>query len=120
MRSLDIYFHGIKAGQLTENIPGKLYSFKYLGSYLQQPCGAISVTLPLTDKVYESDKLFPFFANMLPEGANKRIVCIAALIFQMNSLSLFLHHSVILFVFSAFYQNIERKFYSMPVLFYRW
>ena len=75
MRSLDIYFHGIKAGQLTENIPGKLYSFKYLGSYLQQPCGAISVTLPLTDKVYESDKLFPFFANMLPEGANKRIVC---------------------------------------------
>lgn len=75
MRSLDIYFHGIKAGQLTENIPGKLYSFKYFGSYLQQPCGAISVTLPLTDKVYESDKLFPFFANMLPEGVNKRIVC---------------------------------------------
>ena len=34
-----------------------------------------------------------------------------------DSLLSFLHrYTVLLFVFSAFYQNIERKFYSMPVL----
>lgn len=75
MRSLDIYFHGIKAGRLTENIPGKSYSFKYYESYLQQSFGAISVTLPLSANTYESDRLFPFFSNMLPEGANRRIIC---------------------------------------------
>lgn len=71
MRSLDIYFNGIKAGRLTENVPGKSYSFKYYESYLQQSSDAISVTLPLSAETYDSDRLFPFFSNMLPEGGKQ-------------------------------------------------
>ena len=35
----------------------------------------ISLTLPKTEKIYESEFLFPFFYNMLPEGSNKQVVC---------------------------------------------
>ena len=31
--------------------------------------------MPLTPAPYKSDFLFPFFTNMLPEGANRKIVC---------------------------------------------
>lgn len=36
---------------------------------------AISLTLPKTQQQYESEYLFPFFYNMLPEGSNKQTVC---------------------------------------------
>lgn len=89
MRSLDIYFHGIKAGRLTECIQGKSYSFKYYESYLHRPgCSAISVTLPLSDNTYDSAILFPFFSNMLPEGANRRIICRANKIDERDSFGL--------------------------------
>jgi serine/threonine-protein kinase HipA len=35
----------------------------------------ISLTLPKSNTKYESDYLFPFFYNMLPEGTNKQVVC---------------------------------------------
>ena len=36
---------------------------------------AVSVTLPLQLEPFESDRLFPFFEGLLPEGWYKAIVC---------------------------------------------
>lgn len=36
---------------------------------------SISVTLPRRKERYESAELFPFFSNMLPEGANRSVIC---------------------------------------------
>ncbi len=75
MRQLDIQWNSVKAGTLTELTPGRGYRFEYAPSYLAGNLPKISVTLPKTDTIYESDILFPFFANMLPEGALRRVVC---------------------------------------------
>ena len=75
MRQLEILWNGVTAGTLTEQVPGKGYRFDYAPSYLNGECPQISVTMPKTDRSYESDSLFPFFANMLPEGALRRVIC---------------------------------------------
>jgi len=57
----------IKAGFLEKTEKG--YRFCYLKEYLSsQDAQPISLTLPLTDKPYESEKLFPFFLGLIPEG----------------------------------------------------
>ncbi|MBR5730172.1 MAG: HipA N-terminal domain-containing protein, partial [Prevotella sp.] len=35
----------------------------------------VSVNLPKSQKVYHSERIFPVFTNMLPEGANRRALC---------------------------------------------
>lgn len=75
MRKLDIMCNGRKAGILTEQFPGKGYTFSYVPEYLSGDSPHISVTLPKKDTPYTSDILFPFFANLLPEGALRRVVC---------------------------------------------
>ena len=35
----------------------------------------VSLTMPFREEPYQSDYLFPVFTNMLPEGANRKIVC---------------------------------------------
>jgi len=64
-----------RAGILTEHTPGKGYSFSYTAQYLASDAPAISVTLPKQPDTYESEYLFPFFTNMLPEGANRKAIC---------------------------------------------
>ncbi len=62
-----IFLHDSKAG-LLERHPGG-YRFRYDPDYLQQPDALpVSLTLPLSDKAYESKELFPFFTGLLPEG----------------------------------------------------
>lgn len=75
MRQLEILWNGVNAGTLTEQFPGKGYRFEYSPSYLIGSNPNISVTLPKKETSFESDSLFPFFANMLPEGALRRVVC---------------------------------------------
>lgn len=75
MRQLQILWNGVPAGILTEKVPGKGYRFDYAPSYLSGTWPQISVTLPKSGRPYQSDSLFPFFANMLPEGALRRVVC---------------------------------------------
>ena len=75
MRQLDVYVNDSKAGVLTEEYPGKGYTFCYEDAYLASEHPAISVTLPKQRKIYESDHLFPLFTNMLPEGANRKVLC---------------------------------------------
>ena len=76
MRILEVYNHGIKAGVLTEETVGKGYRFAYDKNYIVNGSfGAISKTLPVAETDYYSENLFPFFANLLPEGMNRSIVC---------------------------------------------
>ena len=60
---------------LTEQRPGESYSFRYDEAYLTSGCPSISVTLSKKQKSYESPTLFSFFMNMLPEGANRKVIC---------------------------------------------
>lgn len=75
MRQLEVYFNDAKAGILTEHNPGAVYSFRYFEEYLDSDMPAVSTTLPKRSEVYNSEHLFPFFSNMLPEGTNRRVIC---------------------------------------------
>jgi HipA-like protein len=75
MRKGKVYCNHILAGEIRELGNGG-YQFEYDGLYFndsQMP--AISVTLPKNKTVHESDILFPFFFNMLSEGANRQLQC---------------------------------------------
>ena len=75
MRQLGIYNNDILAGVLTEQVPGKGYAFAYDPAYLASGRTPVSVALPLQSAPYESENLFPFFVNLLPEGANRTVIC---------------------------------------------
>lgn len=73
MRSVVVYRNGVQAGILQE-VSRQQYIFKYSDAYFldaRQP--AISLTLPKSQQAYESEHLFPFFFNMLSEGANRSL-----------------------------------------------
>lgn len=75
MRQALVYSNGILAGKLTETDEGK-YIFRYDTAYLNESrLRAISLAFPKTKEEYVSDHLFPFFYNMLSEGANKALQC---------------------------------------------
>ena len=62
-----VLIRGIPAGVLSETDAG--YSFVYDVGYLaSQNPSPVSLTLPLTDKEYESKTLFSFFDGLIPEG----------------------------------------------------
>lgn len=68
-----MYYNGVFAGVISE-IPGKGYMFVYDEAYFLNPASpAISLTLPKKQREYESQVLFPFFANMLSEGSNRAV-----------------------------------------------
>lgn len=67
MKRANIYFKGRLAGILCETDSG--YMFRYNKEYLEQENPqAVSKTLPLSDKEYYSNILFPFFDGLIPEG----------------------------------------------------
>ncbi|MBR6933113.1 MAG: HipA N-terminal domain-containing protein [Bacteroidales bacterium] len=73
MRKGTVFMNGTVAGTITEII-GEGYVFEYDDGYLSNPSlPAISLTLPKVKKTYTSATLFPFFANMLSEGANRTV-----------------------------------------------
>src|ERR1700753_2634055 len=75
MRAARIYFKGQEAGILTQQDDGT-FTFQYNSTWLNDTSKpSISLTLPKTAAAYHSRYLFPFFYNMLPEGANKQVVC---------------------------------------------
>ncbi len=75
MRQLDVYVNDQKAGVLTEQRPGEEYCFHYDKAYLASDSPSISVSLSKRKESYRASKLFPFFTNMLPEGANRKVIC---------------------------------------------
>lgn len=75
MRQAEIYSNGVLAGTLTEADNGK-YRFRYDDAFLaDERQTAIALSLPKSGKEFVSDTLFPFFFNMLAEGANKAQQC---------------------------------------------
>ena len=73
MRKAEVFVNKDLAGMLTWN-DDRSYTFEYNTSYLQDPSkSAVSLTLPKSDRKYHSEYLFPFFYNLLSEGANKAI-----------------------------------------------
>lgn len=75
MRTLDVYYNETKAGMLTELNRGTSYTFKYEQEYLSSDLPPISATLSKREDAFESDLLFPFFSNMIPDGANRVVIC---------------------------------------------
>ena len=75
MRQLEVYVNDVRAGMLTEFNPGKGYAFVYDEAYVTSDMPPVSLSLPKRSEVYEAESLFPFFTNLLPEGANRKVVC---------------------------------------------
>ena len=75
MRRAEVYRNGRLAGNLTRHNTWS-YEFRYDDDWLaDDTLPAISLTLPKTQQTYTTDHLFPFFFNMLSEGANKKLQC---------------------------------------------
>ncbi len=73
MRDAEVYCNGEFAGVLTEEKPGMSYTFRYDDKYFfDTEKSGVSLTLPKTQQEYKSEHLFPFFFNMLSEGANRK------------------------------------------------
>lgn len=67
MKQAKVFLNNILAGVLTEDDLG--YKFRYDSDYLKSnEAVAVSLTLPLTDKPYRNNVLFPFFDGLIPEG----------------------------------------------------
>ena len=72
MRTVDVYYGEVLAGQLVELARGS-YEFIYDDAFMSdRSTPPVSVNLPKSNKVYHADHIFPVFTNMLPEGANRR------------------------------------------------
>jgi serine/threonine-protein kinase HipA len=67
MRKANIFFGDALAGKLVEDEEG--YTFLYSADYLKlSTTNPISFTMPLSEKPYKSQVLFPFFDGLIPEG----------------------------------------------------
>ena len=67
MRKANVLMNGQTAGYLSETENG--YSFWYDNTYLNtEYAKAVSLTLPLSDKPYNSKTMIPFFDGLIPEG----------------------------------------------------
>ena len=90
MRQALVLVNKIVAGTLTET-DDKRNIFKYDDEYLMIPeQRAISLAFPKRKEEYVSDELFPFFYNMLSEGANKATQCMTLRIDERDSFGLLL------------------------------
>ncbi|QXP79808.1 MULTISPECIES: HipA N-terminal domain-containing protein [Winogradskyella] len=67
MRQGTIWINNEQAGILKETDEG--YRFKYHTDYLNHKnAAAIALSLPLQEKEFQSEYLFPFFDGLIPEG----------------------------------------------------
>ncbi len=73
MRKAEVYNNGILAGVLIEEDRNN-YVFRYDDTYFADSSKpAISLTIPKSQPEYRSEYMFPFFSNMVAEGANLAI-----------------------------------------------
>lgn len=73
MRKANVYRNEELAGVLTQFSIND-YEFRYDDNWIANgSLPPVSLTLPKNKKVYKSEYLFPFFFNMLSEGANRRL-----------------------------------------------
>lgn len=75
MRIAKVLYKNQEAGTLSQLDDGS-FRFCYASTWLADATKpSISLTLPKRSECYESTHLFAFFFNMLPEGANRDVVC---------------------------------------------
>ena len=68
MRRAERYYKDVIAGILTETNEGQ-YTFLYDKEYvLKYPDQFITFSMPVTDRPYVENRLFPFFEGLIPEG----------------------------------------------------
>lgn len=68
MKSAKIYYNSTLAGILVETNDGD-YTFTYTPEYVKNfPKQFITFTMPVQIEPYKSNRLFPFFEGLIPEG----------------------------------------------------
>jgi serine/threonine-protein kinase HipA len=68
MRKATIFYDAIIVGILTETNDGD-FTFEYTKEYINKfPDQFITFSMPVCDKVYRDNRLFPFFEGLIPEG----------------------------------------------------
>ncbi len=68
MRQGIVKYNNELAGILTEEDDGE-YIFEYDKQYIQKkPNQFITFQMPVTQRLYKSKRLFPFFDGLIPEG----------------------------------------------------
>ena len=73
MRQAGVYRNGELAGYLRELASGG-YEFEYTSSwFLDADKPPLSLSFPKSRQKYQGEFLFPFFFNLLSEGANKHL-----------------------------------------------
>ena len=89
MRKAAVYRNGELVGALIEE--NQEYIFRYDDAWFANDSKpAVSLTLPKNRQEFRSDFLFPFFYNMLSEGANKKLQNIQLRIDEEDSFGLLL------------------------------
>lgn len=75
MQEAKVYRNNVEIGLLQKDDAG-VYHFQYTASYItNEEALSISVHFPLQVEIFSSDILFPFFFNLLAEGAIKEMQC---------------------------------------------
>lgn len=69
MRQCKVFVHDKEAGILQET-DDRHYIFSYVNGYDGEP---VCLAMPVSASPYESPYLFPYFFNMLSEGANRHL-----------------------------------------------
>jgi serine/threonine-protein kinase HipA len=68
MRQGKVYYKDQLAGMITETDEGE-YLFEYDSTYVtKHPKDFITFTMPVREKPYTGDRLFPIFDGLIPEG----------------------------------------------------
>lgn len=74
MRKGEVYIHDKRAGVIVETDSPREYVFTYYPEYIADHDNPeVCLAMPLRSEPYRSPYLFPFFFNMLSEGANRKI-----------------------------------------------
>jgi len=86
----EVFYKNKKAGILIKK--KESYEFEYEDNYINDPAAMpISATMPLSQKRFYSEKLFPFFENLLPEGILLEMAVAKLKIDRNNKFELLLH-----------------------------
>lgn len=68
MRKGKVFYRDVLAGIITETSDGE-YIFEYDEQYIENhPRAFVTFTMPVTNEPYSSNRLFPFFEGLIPEG----------------------------------------------------
>ena len=68
MRQGKVFYKDILAGVITETNDGE-FVFQYEEEYVKNnPRDFITFTMPVMNKPYTENRLFPFFDGLIPEG----------------------------------------------------